>query len=290
MKTGIIQQSLSGFYDILADGQIYRTRARGNFRKRGQKPLVGDRVEFSEEGYLLKILPRENSLVRPLVANVDQAVVVTAATEPTFSPNLLDRQLVALEWQGVSACLYFSKTDLLEDAEFDRLQEVAQGYREIGYETWFDRQPFAPATLQELTERLRGQVVTMMGQTGAGKSTLLNHLAPDLNLATGEISKALKRGKHTTRTVTLLDVNGALVADTPGFSSYEDFAMTANDLPQLFPEFAALAPECKFRGCLHLKEPGCAVKNALENGKIMQSRYDDYCQFHDLIVNQKPNY
>ena len=136
MKTGIIQQSLSGFYDILADGQVYRTRARGNFRKKGQKPLVGDHVEFSEEGYLLKILPRENALVRPLVANVDTAVVVTAAKEPDFSPNLLDRQLVALAWQKVDALLYFSKTDLLSPAEYAHLAKVAAGYRAIGYEVW----------------------------------------------------------------------------------------------------------------------------------------------------------
>lgn len=290
MKTGIVQQSLSGFYDILADGKVYRTRARGNFRKKGQKPLVGDRVEFSEEGYLLKILPRENALVRPLVANVDVAVVVTAATEPEFSANLLDRQLVALAWQGVPALLYFSKTDLLSLEKFEKLEKVAAGYRKIGYQVWLDPQPFAPATLEQLTTDLKGKVVTMMGQTGAGKSTLLNHLVPGLNLKTGEISKALKRGRHTTRTVSLLSVNGALVADTPGFSSYEDFPMTIDDLQNLFYEFKALALQCKFRGCRHLKEPGCAVKSALEDGKIMQSRYDDYCQFHDLIINQKPNY
>lgn len=290
MKTGIVQQSLSGFYDILADGKVYRTRARGNFRKKGQKPLVGDRVEFSEEGYLLKILPRENALVRPLVANVDVAVVVTAATEPEFSANLLDRQLVALAWQGVPALLYFSKTDLLSLEKFEKLEKVAAGYRKIGYQVWLDPQPFAPTTLEQLTTDLKGKIVTMMGQTGAGKSTLLNHLVPGLNLKTGEISKALKRGRHTTRTVSLLSVNGALVADTPGFSSYEDFPMTIDDLPNLFYEFKALAPQCKFRGCRHLKEPGCAVKSALEDGKIMQSRYDDYCQFHDLIINQKPNY
>ncbi|QLL70197.1 ribosome small subunit-dependent GTPase A [Lactobacillus sp. 3B(2020)] len=290
MKTGIIQQSLSGFYDILADDKVYRTRARGNFRKKGQKPLVGDRVEFSEEGYLLKILPRKNALVRPLVANVDVAVVVTAVTEPEFSANLLDRQLVALAWQGVPALLYFSKTDLLTPEKYATVAKVATGYREVGYQVWLDPQPFASTTLAQLTAELKGKVVTMMGQTGAGKSTLLNHLVPSLNLKTGEISKALKRGRHTTRTVSLLSVNGALVADTPGFSSYEDFPMTIDDLPNLFYEFKALAPQCKFRGCRHLKEPGCAVKSALEDGKIMQSRYDDYCQFHDLIINQKPNY
>ncbi|WP_251546282.1 ribosome small subunit-dependent GTPase A [Limosilactobacillus caecicola] len=289
MQTGTIQQSLSGFYDIVSDGQIHRTRARGNFRKRGIKPLVGDHVEF-EDGYLLAINPRRNQLVRPLVANVDAAIVVTAACEPTFSSNLLDRQLIALEAQQISPIIFFSKVDLLADEDLMRLQRIADGYRRIGYPVYFNRQPFNKPDLADLKSRLANQVVTMMGQTGAGKSTLLNHLAPDLDLPTGEISQALKRGRHTTRKVTLLQVGTALIADTPGFSSYEDFTMTKEKLPQLFPEMRALAPQCKFRGCLHLKEPGCAVKTAVEHGKIMPSRYDNYVQFQELIKNQKPKY
>ncbi|MCI5812431.1 MAG: ribosome small subunit-dependent GTPase A [Lactobacillus sp.] len=289
MQEGIIQQSLSGFYDIISDGQIYRTRGRGNFRKKGIKPLVGDHVEF-EDGYLLVIEPRKNQLVRPLVANVDDAVVVTAATQPTFSSNLLDRQLIALELQKVEPILFFSKVDLLNEDEFQHLKSVADGYREIGYSVYFNAQPFNKIDLQNLLNQLKGKVVTMMGQTGAGKSTLLNHLSPELDLPTGEISQALKRGRHTTRKVTLLNVDDALIADTPGFSSYEDFTMTKEQLPQLFPEMRAIAPECKFRGCLHLKEPGCAVKTAVEHGKIMQTRYDNYVQFQELIKSQKPKY
>lgn len=289
MQEGIIQQSLSGFYDIISDGQIYRTRGRGNFRKKGIKPLVGDHVEF-EDGYLLAIEPRKNQLVRPLVANVDDAVVVTAATQPTFSSNLLDRQLIALELQKVEPILFFSKVDLLNEDEFLHLKSVADGYREIGYSVYFNAQPFNKIDLQNLLNQLKGKVVTMMGQTGAGKSTLLNHLSPELDLPTGEISQALKRGRHTTRKVTLLNVDDALIADTPGFSSYEDFTMTKEQLPQLFPEMRAIAPECKFRGCLHLKEPGCAVKTAVEHGKIMQTRYDNYVQFQELIKSQKPKY
>ena len=289
MQEGIIQQSLSGFYDIISDGQIYRTRGRGNFRKKGIKPLVGDHVEF-EDGYLLAIEPRKNQLVRPLVANVDDAVVVTAATQPTFSSNLLDRQLIALELQKVEPILFFSKVDLLNEDEFQHLKSVADGYREIGYSVYFNAQPFNETDLQNLLNQLKGKVVTMMGQTGAGKSTLLNHLSPDLDLPTGEISQALKRGRHTTRKVTLLNVDDALIADTPGFSSYEDFTMTKEQLPQLFPEMQAIAPECKFRVCLHLKEPGCAVKTAVEHGKIMQTRYDNYVQFQELIKSQKPKY
>lgn len=289
MQEGIIQQSLSGFYDIISDGQLYRTRGRGNFRKKGIKPLVGDHVEF-EDGYLLAIEPRKNQLVRPLVANVDDAVVVTAATQPTFSSNLLDRQLIALELQKVEPILFFSKVDLLNEDEFQHLKSVADGYREIGYSVYFNAQPFNETDLQNLLNQLKGKVVTMMGQTGAGKSTLLNHLSPELDLPTGEISQALKRGRHTTRKVTLLNVDDALIADTPGFSSYEDFTMTKEQLPQLFPEMRAIAPECKFRGCLHLKEPGCAVKTAVEHGKIMQTRYDNYVQFQELIKSQKPKY
>lgn len=289
MKQGIIQQSLSGFYDILTDGEIHRTRARGNFRARKIKPIVGDRVEF-ENGYLLRVLPRKNELVRPPVANVDIAVVVTAAKKPTFSTNLLDRQLIALEAQKIIPVIYFSKTDLLDDDEYTRLGEIVAGYRKIGYQVFFSRKSFAEDQLHQLKELLKGQIVTMMGQTGAGKSTLLNHLAPGLDLATGEISTALKRGRHTTRKVSLLNVAGAWIADTPGFSSYETFDMTVEELPKFFPEMKELAPNCKFRGCLHLKEPQCAVKDAVKNGIIMKSRYDDYVQFHNLIANQKPDY
>lgn len=289
MKQGIIQQSLSGFYDILADGEIHRTRARGNFRARKIKPIVGDRVEF-ENGYLLRVLPRKNELVRPPVANVDIAVVVTAAKKPTFSTNLLDRQLIALEAQKIIPVIYFSKTDLLSDDEYAKLAEIVAGYRKIGYQVFFDREAFAEDQLHQLKELLKGQIVTMMGQTGAGKSTLLNHLAPGLGLVTGEISTALKRGRHTTRKVSLLNVAGAWIADTPGFSSYETFDMTVEELPNFFPEMKELAANCKFRGCLHLKEPQCAVKDAVKNGIIMKSRYDDYVQFHNLIANQKPDY
>ena len=203
---------------------------------------------------------------------------------------MLDRQLIALELQKVEPILFFSKVDLLNEDEFQHLKSVADGYRKIGYSVYFNAQPFNKTDLQNLLDQLKGKVVTMMGQTGAGKSTLLNHLSPELDLPTGAISQALKRGRHTTRKVTLLNVDDALIADTPGFSSYEDFTMTKEQLPQLFPEMRAIAPECKFRGCLHLKEPGCAVKTAVEHGKIMQTRYDNYVQFQELIKSQKPKY
>ncbi|WP_295746665.1 ribosome small subunit-dependent GTPase A [uncultured Limosilactobacillus sp.] len=294
MKKGIIQQSLGGFYDVLCDGQIFRTRGRGNFRQKKIKPLVGDKVEFSaddqQHGYLLKVLPRTNSLVRPPVANVDLAVVVTAVVQPRFTPNLLDRQLVALAKSKITPVIYFSKTDLATTEEYRQITAVADGYRHAGYQVLSGRKPFSTEQLAQLKAVLSGHVVTMMGQTGAGKSTLLNHLDSRLQLATGEISQALKRGRHTTRKVSLLDVAGALIADTPGFSSYEDLSIDAETLPQLFPEMVKVAPQCRFRGCRHLKEPGCAVKDAVASGTIMKSRYEDYVAFQQMIANRKPKY
>lgn len=297
MKKGIIQQSLSGFYDVLDDTEhtIYRTRARGNFRAKKIKPMVGDHVDFQSdnqrEGYLLKVHERENQLVRPPIANVDIAVVVTAIKEPEFSSNLLDRQLVALEAQNVTPIIYFSKTDLLDPSAASTFNEtIVTGYRTIGYHVIFHQPAFNEQVKTELLSLLTGKISVVMGQTGAGKSTLLNQLSPELQLATGEISQALQRGKHTTRKVSLLNINGSLIADTPGFSSYEAFEMTINELPQYFPEMLQLSAECRFRGCLHIKEPSCAVKKAVTDGRIMNSRYENYLMFHDLIANQKPKY
>lgn len=291
---GQIRQSLSGFYDVFSDGKLYRTRARGNFRKKRITPLVGDRVEFDsstpKEGYILKILPRDNALTRPPVANIDQGVVVTAVKAPDFSTNLLDRQLVALEVSRITPVIYLTKTDLIDDQQFQAFTTLAAGYRRIGYPVILSREPFAASGLTQLRALLVDKETVIMGQTGAGKSTLLNHLSPDLTLATGEISTALNRGRHTTRKVSLMPVAGGLVADTPGFSSYDTLTIDYRELGQYFPEFLALAPRCRFRGCVHLNEPGCAVKAALDAGELMQSRYDNYLQLLTLLKNQKPVY
>jgi len=294
MAEGQIRQSLSGFYDVFSDGQMYRTRARGNFRKRRITPLVGDRVTFEsstpKEGYILEILPRDNSLTRPPVSNVDQGVVVTAAAQPEFSTNLLDRQLIALEVGHIQPVIYITKTDLIDDARYQKLADVAAAYRKIGYPVCMSREPFAAATLDQLRDLLADKETVIMGQTGAGKSTLLNHIAPNLALATGEISAALNRGRHTTRKVSLMPIAGGLVADTPGFSSYDTLTIDYRELGHYFPEFLALANQCRFRGCVHVNEPGCAVKAALEAGDILQSRYDNYLLLLTLLQNQKPVY
>lgn len=294
MKTGRIIRSLSGYYDIqTSDGTVERTRARGEFRKSGQKPLVGDFVDFeseNDEGLIWKIHPRDNALVRPPVANIDVAVIVTALKEPNFAPNLLDRQLVALEAANVTPLIYFSKSDLLSPAEFEQAMAVAETYRKIGYTVILPQPGAEDVAFAALQQALSHRVAVFMGQTGAGKSTLLNHLSPELGLATGEVSKALSRGKHTTRQVTLIQVDDALIADTPGFSSYEVFDFPADELDNYFPEFAAYRQDCRFRGCRHLNEPGCAVKAAVSIGAIAESRYNSYKAFYDLIKAQKPRY
>lgn len=291
MQTGRIINALAGFYDVqTSDEQIYRTRARGEFRKSKQKPLVGDFVEFDSnngDGFIWKINERKNSLVRPPIANIDLAVVVTAVKEPNLTLGLLDRQLVALEAENIQPLIYFSKTDLLTDDEFNKMDEIIDYYRDL-YPLVFEKD--LNVAYEKLKAMLSKKVVTFMGQTGAGKSTLLNHLSPKLNLETGEVSKALSRGKHTTRKVTLIPVHDALIADTPGFSSYEVFNFDVTELNKFFPDILKYSIDCRFRTCQHLNEPNCAVKEAVANREILESRYLNYQNFYGLMSNQKPTY
>ena len=286
MAKGQIRQSLSGYYDIFSEGKTYRTRARGNFRKKGQTPLVGDYVEFKadneNEGYVLKILERKNQLVRPPVANVDCAIVVTACIEPDFSSNLLDRQLVMLSENEIVPILYFSKADLMDETTKERMLPVFDYYSKY-YRTVVSEKNMADEELVSALLEEAGNVLVVMGQTGAGKSTLLNRLDPKLKLETGEISKALSRGRHTTRKVSLMDVKGHLIADTPGFSSFELREIEKERLSSLFEDFNEYSPQCRFRGCLHLNEPDCAVKAAVLEGKILESRYENYKLFQKMI-------
>lgn len=292
MKTGRIIRSLAGYYDLmLEDGTVERTRARGQFRKKGQKPLVGDWADFESEngeGLIWALHPRENSLLRPPVANVDLAIVVTSVVEPAFSQNLLDRQLVALEAEQVKPVLYFSKLDLLSDDEQAAFRNKVSLYQSIGYPVIFAgddlKETFGPL--------LKDKVVVAMGQTGAGKSTLLNQLAPELKLEVGEVSQALSRGKHTTRQVSLIPVKEyeSLIADTPGFSSYEVFDFPAEELGNYFPEIREVAVNCRFRTCSHLNEPGCAVKEAVNLGSISAERYNSYELFYQIIKGKRPVY
>ena len=281
---GIIIKSLAGFYYVEADGQVYQTRARGNFRKKCQTPYVGDFVDFSaedqSEGYILKIHERKNSLVRPPIVNIDQAVVIMSAKEPDFNANLLDRFLVLLEQKTIEPLIYISKLDLLEDRS--QLDDYKAIYEKIGY-------PFL-YSLEELLPHLDKKVTVFMGQTGVGKSTLLNKIAPELALETGQISDSLGRGRHTTRAVSFYNVNGGKIADTPGFSSLDYEVKESELLNDCFPELAEVSQGCKFRTCTHTHEPACAVKLALESGQVAQSRYDNYLQFLSEIEQTRETF
>ncbi|GEO58085.1 ribosome small subunit-dependent GTPase A [Companilactobacillus bobalius] len=294
-KTGRIIKSISGFYDVFDDEskEIIRTRARGNFRKRKIKPLVGDKVTFDatgDLGYILEILPRENSLVRPPIANIDQAIVVTSAAEPNFSSNLLDKILVNIEHNDIEPVIYLTKSDLLSDEQYQTLKKTLEGYHQAGYLVFDDRDSYNDQQVAKLEATFAGKVTVFTGQSGAGKSTLLNHIDTELGLATAAISQTLNRGKHTTRQVSLFDIADGLVADTPGFSSIDLMNIAPEELPTLFPEFLEYSPECQFRGCRHVNEPNCKVKEELAEGNIMQSRYDNYLYFLNEINSYKKRY
>ncbi|WP_119326043.1 ribosome small subunit-dependent GTPase A [Companilactobacillus musae] len=294
-RTGRIIKSISGFYDVLDDEseELVRTRARGNFRKRKIKPLVGDKVSFDatgDLGYILEILPRENSLVRPPIANIDQAIVVTSSAEPNFSSNLLDKILVNIEHNDIEPLIYLTKADLLSDDKYDELKQVLLGYHEAGYQVFTDQDSYNDIQVDSLKSTFANKVTVFTGQSGAGKSTLLNHIDKELGLATAEISQTLNRGKHTTRQVSLFDIADGLVADTPGFSSIDLMDITPEELPTLFPEFLKYSGQCQFRGCRHVNEPNCKVKEELAAGEIMQSRYDNYLYFLNEINSYKKRY
>lgn len=287
---GQIRKALSGFYYIKSGDQTYQTRARGNFRNRKITPLVGDEVIFESsnptDGYLLEIKPRKNELVRPAVANVDQGVVVTSMVEPNFSYNLLDRFLVTLEDKGIEPIIYLSKIDLLED--LTEVAKIKETYQAIGYTVIASSDD--EKNIRDLEQLFPERLTVFMGQSGAGKSTMLNKIVPELELETGEISDSLGRGRHTTRHVELLPIAGGLVADTPGFSSIDFLTIEAVDLPKQFPEFVAASHLCKFRECMHAKEPDCEVKRRVTAGEIAETRYENYLQFLAEVENRRPVY
>ncbi|GLY10533.1 ribosome small subunit-dependent GTPase A [Pseudobacillus badius] len=293
MPEGKIVKALSGFYYVSTNGRIIQCRGRGVFRKRKVSPLVGDFVEFQAEndleGYILAIEERKNELVRPPIANVDQAILVFSAARPEFSTALLDRFLVLIESKQIEPLICITKMDLLNEEEEAAIDGYAADYRSFGYEVILTSSENL-ATLAELRVHLEGKTSVFAGQSGVGKSSLLNALKPELSLKTDDISDSLGRGKHTTRHVELINVENGLVADTPGFSSLELTEIEAEDLPQYFPEMVERSHNCKFRGCLHINEPKCAVKAAVENGEIPSYRYEHYLQFMDEIKERKPRY
>lgn len=294
MPEGKIVKALSGFYYVLnSENELIQCRGRGVFRKNKVTPLVGDHVvyqaENENEGYLLEIDERKNELIRPPIANVDQAILVFSAAEPEFSSLLLDRFLVLIEANDITPIICITKTDLVSEQERAKIMAFAEDYERIGYKV------ILTSTIQTdgielLKPLLDGQISVFAGQSGVGKSSLLNVLRPDLELKTSIISTHLGRGKHTTRHVELIKVGTGLVADTPGFSSLEFINIEAEQLSYCFPEIGDASAKCKFRGCTHTSEPKCAVKAALDEGIILNYRYEHYVSFLEEIKERKPRY
>ena len=293
MPEGKIIKALSGFYYVLGDEGIIQCRGRGVFRKNKITPLVGDEVvyqaENDREGYVLEVKERKNELVRPPIANVDKAILVFSAVEPDFSTTLLDRFLVLIEYNRITPIIVITKMDLTKDNEQLKLEEYVSNYRKVGY-TVIKTSSETERGIEELLPFLEGDISVFAGQSGVGKSSLLNVLRPDLELKTDEISSHLGRGKHTTRHVELIKIGNGLVADTPGFSSLEFTGIEAEELAFCFKEIHHVGERCKFRGCLHLTEPKCAVKTAIEAGEIPEYRYKHYKEFLQEIKDRKPRY
>ncbi len=272
---GKIIKNISNQYTVLVNKDEYVCTPRGKFRNDKLTPLVGDEVVIDpENNYILEILPRLNELVRPMIANVDYAVVITSCKNPNLSLNLLDKLLSVITYNNITPIICFTKLDLLSSHEYKEVKKLAKYYESIGIKTFYNNQLFKARRL------LKNKIIVLCGQTGAGKSSFLNKLDKKLNLKTQEISLSLGRGKHTTRHVELFHIGNFLIADTPGFSALELKDMNLEDLQNSFVEFGK---SCEYGNCKHVGESNCSVKDRVDSGKIIQSRYDNYVKFIDEI-------
>lgn len=291
MAEGRIIKALSGFYYVEEKGtrQVWQCRARGVFKKKKINPLVGDDVTFEyatgNEGTVTEIHPRKNELIRPPIANVDQALLVFSVDEPEFSPILLDKFLVHIEHANITPVICLTKLDLTvtPKEEYPQIED----YEKLGY-PMFMTSSVTKLGIETIETFLTDKITVFAGQSGVGKSSLLNTINPELNIETAEISNRLGRGRHTTRHVELIALpNGGFVADTPGFSQLDFTGIEPEELGPLFIEFNEWSQECKFRGCLHKNEPKCAVKTAVAEGQIAKHRYEHYLQFLEAIEAEK---
>lgn len=280
---GTIIKGIGGFYYVKASQNVYECRARGVFRKQRITPAIGDIVEIEadgEKGSIVDILDRRSYLVRPPVANIDTMLLVSAASSPEPNLFLMDKMLVNAEISHISPVVCINKTDL---ARRDDLTDI---YKSAGYEV-FTVSAEKNEGIQELTGYLKGRTTAFAGLSGVGKSSLLN-IITDGKLETGSVSEKIQRGKHTTRHVELFELSdGGFVLDTPGFSSLEIEGIKADELWQYFPEMRDSRNKCRFRGCSHINEPNCYIKDKLKNGEILPSRYESYVQIYNQLKSVK---
>lgn len=288
---GKIIKGIAGFYYVhVEESGIYECKAKGIFRKDNQKPLVGDNVRISvldekeKSGNIVEILPRKNSLIRPAVANVDQAFVIFALENPKPNFMLLDRFLIMMEQAKIPAVICFNKKDLAQEEDILKLCDI---YENCGYKV------IVSSTVnqddrQKIHEILHGKTTVIAGPSGVGKSSITNMLQQGIHMETGEISKKLKRGRHTTRHSQVVPVGEkTYLMDTPGFSSLYLTDMDEQELKNYFPEFSKYEGQCRFQGCVHIHEPDCAVKDALEKKEISKLRYEDYLSLYEELKEKR---
>ena len=288
---GKIIKGIAGFYYVhVVEFGLYECKAKGVFRKNKIKPLVGDDViievlnQEKRLGNITEILPRKNSLIRPAVANIDQALVVFAVAKPEPHYNLLDRFLVMMEAENLPVVLCFNKSDLVDEARIKELQAI---YEPTGYELLF-ASAREEENISKIKELLKGKTTAIAGPSGVGKSSIINLLQPEAKMETGGISRKIERGKHTTRHSELFPVDeDSYIMDTPGFSSLNVYYFEKEDLKYYFPEFAPFEGQCKFKSCDHVHEPNCAVKGAVLDKKIHEIRYKDYMEIYEELKNRR---
>ena len=275
---GQIIKVISNDYTVKLDNnEKIICKPRGVFRNRNITPLAGDFVKVNYENRIIEdILPRKNELKRPPVSNIDIAIVVVSTVNPDFGINLLDKMINIIEFNNIEPVIVITKSDL---SLTDNIKEYMSYFKEIGYKVFLNTE------LDSIKEYIQNKTVILTGQTGVGKSSLLNKLDSSLNLKTDEISKALGRGKHTTRAVEFYEIGSSYLADTPGFSSLNFEGMTKEDIRDNFKEFNEHRNDCKYSDCMHIKEDDCYIKNLVEQGKINKDRYNDYLSF----IKEKEN-
>ena len=288
---GKIIKGIAGFYYVhVVESGLYECKAKGVFRKEKIKPLVGDMVEIDvldeseKKGNIVDILPRKNELIRPAVANIDQALVVFAVTKPKPHFNLLDRFLIMMESKDIPVILCFNKKDIATEPEIQKLKDI---YETCGYQMVFTS-AIQEENVSQLKELLKGKTTAIAGPSGVGKSSLINILQPGAKMETGSISEKIERGKHTTRHSELIWIeDDTYIMDTPGFSSLYTNDFEKEELKFYFTEFATFEGQCRFQGCDHVHEPGCAVKDALEEGKIHPVRYENYLEMYQELKEKR---
>ena len=271
---------ISNIWTVQVNNELYDCSCIGKFKYLNITPKVGDLVDIDETNKIItKIYERNNELVRPPISNVDYGIILTSCKEPLFSSLLLDKMIAIISYNNIIPVICFTKYDLLNNTK--EIDEYIKYYKSIGYNV------FINSELNKIKKFTNGKISVLTGQTGVGKSSLLNNLKKDLNLPTNEISKALGRGKHTTRHVELLDIEGSLIADTPGFSSIDFTSMTIFDIKDNFVEIFKHGQNCKYKDCFHIKEDGCNVKKKVDEGVILKSRYENYRKIIESVRGKK---